>query len=385
MTSSSQRTEPLRVLHLITDLDVGGAERTLLHLVTAIDPRRIEQQVICMLPIGDIGRQMQERGIRVTSLGMRPGRPDLRSFVKLLGLLRRARPRILHTWLYHADLLGLLAGSLTRVPAILWNVRNSGMDFRRYRRLSGLVMRLCAWLSPVPRAVVVNSHAGRVDHARLGYRPRAWRLIPNGVDTGRFRPDAARRAALRGELGLTDSTPLVGMVARYDPMKGHAVFARAAGEIARNDERVRFLLAGRGADAANGDLLALLHRHGLVQNTHLLGVRHDVETVHAALDVLVSASEFGEGFSNVIAEAMAAGVPCVVTDVGDSAWIVGETGAIVPSGDPAALARAGLDLLSRPAAERGRLGAAARRRIQENFGLDTLLAAYESLYHDMAV
>jgi glycosyltransferase involved in cell wall biosynthesis len=372
-------------VHLITGLDVGGAERMLYQLVGQLDPKEFDNQVVSLIPLGAIGAQIRALGIPVTSLEMRPGRPTLKGLLQLVSILRQARPHILQTWLYHADLLGLLAGKLAHVPVILWNIRNSNMEFGRYRPLSGFVVRTCALLSRYPQGVVVNSRAGEAAHRELGYRPRFWRLIPNGVDSERFRPDSLARARIRSELQLQDEDLLVGMIARYDPMKGFGVFLQAAREIAAAHPHVHFLLAGPNVDAANRELLQQVGASRLRERVHLLGYRSDVQPILAALDVLVSASVFGEGFSNTVLEAMACGVPCVVTDVGDSGWIVGETGAVVPPRDASALAQACLKLMRLSSAERARLGDRARQRAVTNFDIQDSITAYKTLYRSMAV
>jgi glycosyltransferase involved in cell wall biosynthesis len=377
--------ERLKVIHIITGLNAGGAQTVLYRLLQHMDQERFQSQVLSLIPMEPLGEKIRALGIEVRSLEMSRGWASLPALWRLVGLLRRVRPDVVQTWLYHADLLGLLAGKLANVPAILWNIRNSDMDFARYRRLSGLVVRACAWLSGLPDAVVVNSRAGEAVHTQLGYHPRAWILIPNGVDTQFFRPNPQARSQLRTTLGLNEETPLIGIVARYDPMKGYDIFMRAAGEISLQDPRVHFLLVGQDVDDANQEMAGHIVRYGLRGRVHLLGHRNDVERIHAALDLLVSASVFGEGFSNAVAEAMACGIPCVVTDVGDSGQIVGQTGAIVPPRDASALARACLHLLQLPARDRIRLGEQARQRVAAKFDIQTAVAAYETLYVRVAV
>ena len=203
---------------------------------------------------------------------------------------------------------------------------------------------------------MTNSLAGRLDHERLGYRPRRWNIIPNGFDIDLFRPGASGYADSRRSLGLPDDVPLIGLVARLHPMKDHANFIAAAAHLHKLRPEVHFVLVGKGLDTANRNLLNQLGPLGLADHFHLLGERDDIAAITPTLDVATSASAYGEGFPNAIGEAMACGVPCVVTDVGDSAYLVGETGEVVPPRAPAALAGAWHKILSLSDADRQALG-----------------------------
>ncbi len=369
----------LRILHLITDLDTGGAEVSLYRLLSGMDRSRFENQVVSLIPPGPLGGKVAALGIPVRSLGLRPGHATPAALFRLAGWLRRDRPDILQTWLYHADLLGLLAARLARVPVVAWNLRNAELDMTRYRRLSGLVLRTCALLSGAVQVVVSNSQAGRDFHARIGYHPPRWEVIPNGIDTHLFQPDPQARLIVRGELALAPEALLVGQVARFDPMKNQAGFLQAAGALTRRGVRAHFVMAGEGVTPQNEALTALVEREGLAGRVSLLGRLEQPQRLEAALDVLSTAS-LAEGFPNVVAEAMACGVPCAVTAAGDSAFLVGETGRVVPPGDPDALASAWQDLLDAGPEARRRLGEAARRRIAEHFSLERTVAAYQELY-----
>jgi glycosyltransferase involved in cell wall biosynthesis len=369
----------IRIVHVINDLHVGGAEGTLFRLLSRLDGRRFESSVISLLTPGPLGPSIERLGIPVMSLGMRRGRASPRALLRLATIIRRRRPDLVQTWLYHSDLLGLLATRLTGAGAVVWNLRCSDMDLSHYRRLSAWVVRACARLSSLPQAVVVNSTAGRVFHERLGYRAKRWELIPNGVDLERFRPDAVARSEVRAELGTDDGTALVGLVARYDPMKDHETFIAAAGSVAQRHQSVRFLLAGEEVTVENTELSRLIRSAGLEDRVHLLGRRDDVERVFNALDIAVLSS-VSEGFPNIVAEAMACGVPCVVTDAGDAAEIVGDTGLVVPPEAPAALADAIERMVSLGRDVRQQRGTAARERIARSYSLERMVGAYSALY-----
>lgn len=271
-------TEPV-VVHLITSLDRGGAEAMLVRLVTAFSNGEGAGRhlVVSLAGKGPLADSLIVAGVPVYSLGFRPGRPSIAGFFHLWGLLRRERPDILQTWLYHADLLGLWAGKLARVPRIVWNVRCSNMDMRQYSKLTAMVLRLLAKLSAIPDAVVVNSEAGKSAHIQLGYRPRRWQFIPNGIDADRFRPDPVMRGRGRAELGLADTDVAFAMAARFDPMKNFAGFLAAAAEIKAILPAAKFILLGRGVTPDNPDLAKLVAASGLGPNLSLLGERADLE------------------------------------------------------------------------------------------------------------
>jgi glycosyltransferase involved in cell wall biosynthesis len=257
------------------------------------------------------------------------------------------------------------------------------MDLAQYRRTTGLTLRACAVLSPLPDVVVTNSGAARDFHLGLGYAPKRFEVIPNGFDPDRFRPDAKARREVRTSLGLDDSALVYGLAARLDPMKDHRTFLRAASLVADAVPEAVFVLAGQGADGGNAVLAGWLDEIGLApERVRLLGEREDMERLMAALDVLVSSS-VGESFPNVVGEAMACAVPCVVTDVGDSASLVAETGLVVPPADASALSRAMLDMAGLGPAGRAALGRAARSRVAAGFSLASAVQRYEALYSDL--
>jgi glycosyltransferase involved in cell wall biosynthesis len=380
MDYSIANSAGIRVAHLITGLGTGGAELALARLIPGLERRGIRNHVISLIRPGPTARPIQQAGATVSSLDMRPGRPSLSALPRLAAQVRAFRPDILQTWLYHANLLGTLASSVVGPRAVLWNIRSSDMDMSHYRRLSGWTVRACARLSGLPAAVVINSQAGLEYHAALGYRPRRWVVIPNGIDTDVFRSDAGARAALREELRLPPDTLLIGYVARLDPMKDHTTFFEAARLILGAEEGVHFIVCGEGMNPENPAMVGILADPGIRSRVHFLGRREDIPRLTAALDLATLASAFGEGFPTVVAEAMASGVPCVVTDVGDAADIVGHTGRVVPRRDPQALAQGWLELMRGGRDARLRLGQEARLRVEERYSLGTMIDRYLNLY-----
>jgi glycosyltransferase involved in cell wall biosynthesis len=371
----------ITVVHLITGLETGGAERMLARLVARADAGCCRSVVVSLADAGPAAAPIVEAGIECIGLGMNRAAPDPRGLFRLVRLLRQARPDIVQTWLYHADLMGLIAARLAPAPALLWNLRCSDA---RLRPLPAALRRLLARLSAIPDAVLVNSQAGRRFHEGTGYRPRRWEYVPNGFDTAELAPDIAARARLRAELGLPDAAVAIGLPARFHPMKDHATFMAAAKMLAGIHPEVRFVLAGAGTEAANPAFARLLAASGVAERVLALGERRDMRAFYAALDIATLCSAWGEGFPNVLGEAMACGVPCVATDIGDAADLLRDTGLVVAPRDPAALAAAWRSLIMDGAEPRRARGLAARARIRRDYELDAVVGRYLALYEELA-
>ncbi|MGR8932755.1 MAG: glycosyltransferase family 4 protein [Gammaproteobacteria bacterium] len=378
-------TKKTKILHIITDLNTGGAEMMLYKLLSAIDKTQFDNRVISLTDDNVVGEKIAALGVPVSYLGMAPGRPDLRRFLRLLQEIRRIRPDAVQTWMYHADLLGGAAAKLAGVKRVVWNIRHSDLPRQHSKRSTRLTAKLCAWLSHlIPDKIVCNAQRAALLHRQLGYKRDAFEIIGNGFDLQRFQPDVQAKALVCRELHIDDADALlVGLVARFDAQKNHAGFIQAAQLLAAQFPQLHFILAGRGVDADNAVLRQYLASSGCDARVHLLGERHDIPFLTAALDVAVSCSIFGEGFPNSVGEAMACGVPCVVSDVGDSAWLLGEGGLSVAPGDSTALAAAIARLLRLSAEQRTALGAKGRQRIGEHFSLPAITERYEALYRSL--
>lgn len=371
----------IRICHVITDLDVAGAETMLTRLAKGMDPSRFEVSVVSLIEPGPLAEELRLAGVKVESLNAARGRPSLRAAVRMIALLRRDRPKIVQTWLYHADLLGFIGALFAGTSNLLWNIRctdmRSGPQTWLFHQLVGLLARL----SRYPTAVIANSEAGIAAHERLGYRPRRWIHIPNGVDTQRYRPRPRERSALRDALGLPQSAPVIGMVARVHDMKDHATFLTAATIFLKRHPDAVFVLAGRGTEPGLTSLTKKVSAAGLSGKVRGLGIRRDLENVYPAFDLLSLNSAYGEGCPNVLLEAMACGVPCVATDVGACAQIVGSAGRIVRAREPGTLADAWDELLCR---DREELSARARARCIASFDIRSIAAIYERTYEELA-
>jgi glycosyltransferase involved in cell wall biosynthesis len=355
----------------------------LLRLLADMDRKVFDAQVVCMIPIGPVGKRIQALGIPVISLDMNPGYPTVGGFLKLLGILKKFRPNIFQTWLYHADLLGLVAAKLLGIKNIIWNIRSTHMEFEQYGWISGLVFKICALFSSWPKAVVVNSQMGQLVHTKSGYHPKEWICIPNGINTDQFRPDTKARMSVRQEWDVANNEFLAGMIGRFDPMKAHPVFLKAAAIVQANYPNTCFVCIGEGPASYFTEMKKLASQLKLF-NVLWPGLRTDMPAVYNALDLLVSSSLFGEGFPNVVAEAMACGKPCVVTDVGDANMLVANSGICVHPGRPEDLAQAIEQMLGKSATERAKLGEKARQRIIENYNMEKMSQAYSALYKRLA-
>ncbi|PJM71477.1 glycosyl transferase [Achromobacter ruhlandii] len=376
----------MRVVHVITGLGQGGAESVLWRLAT-FPGQEVEHIVVSLTDDGIYGERLRAAGVTVHALGMPRGRITLGGFMALRRLIAGARPDAVQTWMYHADLIGGLAARLAGVRAVAWGIRNSGAHLERSSRSARMVLRACALLSGVlPGAIVCAAQDAAERHAAKGYRRDRMVVISNGYDLSRYAPDAAARARVRAQWGLDGDVPVIGCVARWDPLKDHANLLRAVAALVRDgrDAGLRCVLVGRGMTIDNPELMALVDKLGLRERLVLAGPSDDVPAVMNGLDLHVLSS-CAEGFPNVVAEAMACGVYCVVTDVGDAAYIVSDTGVVVPPEQPEALAR-GIETALRDVASRGqgRAGEAGRARVLANFDLARMVRDYIAVWRRLS-
>lgn len=343
----------------------------------------VDVSVVSLGQVGTLGGEIMAAGVPVRPLDMRGLADAPGAVLRLAHWIRKDRADVVQTWLYHGDLIGTFAHMAAGRGILAWNLRNSDIDLTRENGSSRRVRPLLRALSRRPTVVVANAEAAFRTHRALGYQMRREVLIPNGFDTNGFRPDPAARALRRSDLGVTNDHVVVGMVARAAPMKDHTTFLAAAAEASARDERLRFVLVGSGCNAG-GRLAQSQAALALGNRVSWLGPRGDVAKLLPAFDVATLSSSCGEGFANVLGEAMACGVPCVATDVGDAAHIIGTTGHVVPPKAPSALALAWRQLADLSPAERENLGRAARARIESSFGIAAITRRYADLYVELA-
>ena len=375
----------MRVLHVITALGVGGAEHMLLKLLGAPALAGVEQRVLSLLPGGALAQRMRDTGAVVEELDLMGGVPVLGGAWGLVARARRQQPDLFQGWLYHGNLGALLAARTVgrRVP-LLWGVRQSLPSLQGENAFARTGIYLNRLMSGAPDRLLFNSRLSVEHHSRFGFNMRRALIIPNGFDSDRLAPDPEARRRLRAAWGVGDREGEVvyGLLARHHPVKDHAGFLRAARQVLDARPLSRFVLAGTGIHADNPVLARQVAEAGLQGALHLLGERADVPAVLSALDVYVSSSR-AEAFSNAVGEAMSCGLPCVVTDVGDSADLVGATGLVVPAGEPDALASAMQATADWGAAQRQACGTRARERIRSRYSLDAVAGRYAALYAEL--
>lgn len=365
----------MNIFHVIVGLGGGGAEGALCRLCEHA-PVGTRMTVVSLTDEGIHAQRLRDAGVEVVALGMGSALSFPRALWKLRRLLKARRPDLLQTWMYHADLLGGLAGRMAGIP-VCWGIRTSDVAGIG-NSLTKLIARLCALGSralPV-HAVSCAQHAA-LQHRAFGYRV-PMTVVPNGYEFERWAA-AANTSLARGEFGLAEDDILFAHAARAHPQKDHRGLALAFSAAHAQDPRLRLLLCGRGLEAGTPEFEALPFSAGARPAVRALGARSDLPQLWGLADCFVLSS-VNEGFPNVVAEAMASGLPAVVTDAGDAGLIVGDTGIVVPPSDPAALAKAMLEMATLPGPARRALGMAAAQRVRENYSVQRMVDGFHSVW-----
>lgn len=337
-----------KIMFLTRDLDIGGAQRQLIQLASGLHCVGWNVKVVSFYHGGRLESRLRDAGVEIYCLE-KAGRWDALAFMRrLVNLVRRDQPDIIHGYLDTPNIVLALLRPWLAHARVVWGIRASNMDSARYDWVAAIESGLAALFSRMPDLIICNSEAGRAYHEARGYPVSKMVVIPNGVDTQRFRPDDKARRAVRAEWAVDPHETLIGLVARLDAMKDHSTFLRAAAQTVRAHPNARFVCVGDGSPSYRDELIREASALGLERRVIWAGARDDIHQVYNALDLAVSSSSFGEGFPNMIGEAMATGIACVVTDVGDSAAIVGALGWVCPPNDSAALAACMCDALRAP-------------------------------------
>lgn len=366
-----------KILFLIRSLNVGGAERQLLTLAGSLDRERFDPVIVMFYPGGTLLPEFEKRGLRVVAAG-KSRRWDVFSFLSnLTRIIRAEKPDILVAYLVAANLLALIFKKIWKVPYVITSIRHSFLRKEDYDWTASLMYWVEDRLSYRADRVIINSYVGARQAEARGIPSARIVVIPNGIDTDRFKSSADLRGETRARLGYSDSGTVIGMVGRLDPVKDHSTFIKAASILVKTNPGTRFLIVGDGSADYYKRVQAEIAQAGLNDVFQILPAERNPVPVYNALDVCVSAS-IGEGFSNVIAEAMSCEVPCVVTDVGDSAMITGQTGRVVPAGEPEKMAEAIRDLAVMKPEERKTLGRQARERVTAEFSVVKMVSATTS-------
>lgn len=335
--------------------------------------------ILSLLSNGEMEPRFKALGINVKSLGMKRGRFSILKFIELVKILRKEKPDLISTWLYHADLIGGLAGRLLNIP-VCWNVGASAASLTTLSKKTKFVIKICAFLSSwIPNKIIFNSKSGLRDHVDFGYKSGICEVIPNGFNLKLYKPDEKARKSFRNEIHVPQNSRLVGMIGRYDPIKNHEGFIKACSLVAKAQKNVYFVLVGSGNDEMKQKITRWVQESGTREKFFLLGLRQDIARISASLDVLVCPS-WGEAFPNVVGEAMACGVPCVVSDVGDSPEIIKGSGIVIPPGNIEALAQGILKIIQLPKKQWQSLSNSARKKITDEYEIGYIGKHFEKLY-----
>ena len=372
----------MKVLHIITGLRNEGAQAVLYRLI--VTDRDHTHHVISLMDMDDYGKKLLALGIRVHALNMPCGRLRLHGIVKLFRLIREIKPNVVQTWMYHANLVGGVISVFAGNKTVVWGIHHSDLSPGKLSKRTLLVARICAWFSWfIPTTIICCSDIAATVHTSLGFDSNRITVIHNGINLSEFQPDAQERARIRNFFGICEEVVLLGMVARWDAHKDHATLVAALAQMKlKLPYSWHCMLIGSGMDKSNRDLVCLLDRWGIRDHFILAGQSSDVPSLLNALDLHVLSSS-GEAFGNVTVEAMATGVPSVVTSVGAGALIVGETGWVVPPSDPKAMCDAICDAINKMS-DRNAWSArkiACRARIIEYFSIDRMVNAYIEVWN----
>lgn len=374
----------MKVFHIIIGLEVGGAELMLKRLIESHqDDLNYSHSVISLTKIGKVGDQLRDVGVSVRALNSEYWFAAPYVLWQLTRLLREERPDIVQTWMYHADLLGGIAARLAGNRNLFWGIRGTAIPQSRFSAAQAVVS-LCMLISHfLPKMIICCSESARIAHIELGYDATKMTVIPNGYVLSQFSKISTRRKQLRDEFGFTDINLVIGIIGRFDPLKDYLNFVSAAARLASKVENVRFLMVGRNIDSANEVLTSWISETGFAHKFVTLGERSDIPACLDAMDIYCLSSSH-EGFPNVVCEAMAMSLPCVVTRAGDAATIVADTGIVVSAGDSIALSNALMTMVEMDIDDRLRLGNLARERIESQYSIGVSSARFEEVYKTVA-
>lgn len=370
----------MKILHVIIDLDVGGAELMLKRLTHDHSQRFSSEHIIVSLTdVGRVGQQMAEAGFQVISLGMTGVLSALFALVRLIRLIRLLRPNIVQTWMYHADLIGGISARLAGVNQVIWGIRST--DISQGGSKTTLIIRMiCAKISDwIPSAIVCAAKVSKDIHIAVGYSPSKMLVIPNGFDLKNLIATESQREEIRISCGIRNNDLVIGSIGRFNPVKDHSLFISAAGRLLAKHTNIKFLLVGRELHSQNSKLMALINATPQPYAFKLLGERSDIAACLKAMDIFCLHSRT-EGFPNVLGEAMAIGLPCITTDVGDAAFLLDRHGLVIPSRDAAALTDALEKMLACGLSKLEEIGAAGQIRISKEFSMEIMTENYHRLY-----
>ena len=370
----------MRIVQIITCLNDGGAEGILFNICK--NDNKNKHIVISLMNEGKYGPLLNNLGIKVYCLNMKPNIFSIFSIFRLVKILMLLKPDIVQTWLIHGDFIGGIAARLAGIKNVIWNVRYSKLEIVKTKISSILLIKLLSKLSfLIPKLIIVVSKSAKKNCENLSYSKKKLFLIPNGYDLSILNPSKTKRIFIRKKWKIKKQIPVIGNVARYDPKKDHMNLLNALSLIRLRNIDFFCILAGSNIDKKNKILVSEIKRLNLGKYVKLLGQKKDISQVMNGLDIYVQSSSNGEGFPNVVAEAMACGTPCVVTDVGDAAFIVGNTGLVVSPKNPIKLAKA-IEFTLNELSSKNWINKSnhARLRIKDNFDITKMLKSYNKVW-----
>jgi len=375
----------LKVLHIITGLSIGGAEKALFNILNNGLNESHQNHVITMIPGGELENPIRNIGVPVISLGLRKGAISLSSIINLKKHVRNIRPDIIQGWMYHGNLASSISRSFTSNSAsLVWNIRTCLYSLKDQKYMTRWVIRANRKLSNIPKSIIYNSLLSRDQHEDFGFSSNTGIVIPNGIDLNAFYPDPTLKHLIREELQIPRSAIVIGHVARFHAVKDHANFMQAAAKLVEKNQHVYILMLGDQITTDNTQLKPNI-TEPLSRNIRMLGKQSDVAKYMKAMDYFCISSAWGEAFPNVIGEAMATGIPCISTDVGDCSSIIANTGIIVPPKNSSELLNAMQYMLTLTENGQVSLSTAARQRIINNYSIDSIASKYSDLYSRLAI
>ncbi|MTI46835.1 MAG: glycosyltransferase [Firmicutes bacterium] len=366
----------IKIIHIITGLGSGGAENMLYKLIKYSDKEKYYHEVISLMDEGTVGQKIKDEGVKVHSLEL----SSYNVFQSIMKVRRICKSfDLVNTWLYHADVLGFLVSKIFLRKKLIWNIRHSNLDKSANKRTTFLLIRINSYLSTLVDKITYNSKKAYENHNKIGYSGKEQIIIPNGFEVDKFKFEKAYRKKIRSELSLTDDDKIIITVGRWDIQKDYPTLIKALKLTKEKNNEFKMIMVGTNLSGRNKDLVELIDSNDLQENILLLGRQDNIPELLSAADIYVSSS-LGESFSNSIGEAMACGLRCIVTDVGDSKDIVGNEGRIVGAGDFHALSKEILAEINNDNLDRNYN---ARQKVINDYGIFQITKRFEENFTDL--
>jgi glycosyltransferase involved in cell wall biosynthesis len=373
----------LKVLHFITGLGFGGAQVMLFRYLRGLGAVRKQHHVISLLPPEHFSQEIEKLGVQVDSVDLPPGRITLGGLRRMRKMVAGIAPDVIHGWMYHGSIAASIANfRIGPASRVIWSVHHSLHDLNAERRNTRILLKIMSPMSRHVGAITYCATQSQKQHENLGFNSKKSVLIPNGTDLNEYVKDGDARGRLHDLASIPNDRTLLGNINRNHPMKDQVSLVKSAAHLIKRGHNVHVLLIGADHQGSVAETTAI--QLGIGDRFSQLPARNDIPKIVPGLDVFVLSSAWGEAFPLSVGEAMAAEVPAIVTDVGDSAWLVGNTGGVVPPKDSEALADGIEKILQLSVAERSKLGQLARQRIQDLFSLDAYIDAHGALYQEVA-